>query len=235
MQLKICGITQGREVELLDALAVDFVGLWHGVPGGHAELSLPACARLAAAARATGSLQPVLVTLLSDVDALERAVVRTGVPYVQLHGYQPPALVAALRRAVPSTTRIIKALHVRGRRCLEAPLIGAYEKAGVDVFLLDAVDAHGRVGSTGQTVDGDVALSVAQRLARPFLLAGGISPESRRERAACAQHPRCLGIDVDSNARGHDGALDRERIEAISRAWRARADEEQAHAEYVSH
>src|SRR5919107_2329984 len=162
MRLKICGIMQDRELGLLDALGVDLVGLWHGVPDGHAELSLAACAGLAGAARATRRLQPVLVTLLNDVDALERAVTRTGVPYVQLHGYQSPALVAALRRAVPATTQIIKALHIRGGRCLEAPLIGAYEKAGVDVFLLDAVDADGRVGSTGQTVDGDAALALAR-------------------------------------------------------------------------
>lgn len=224
MRIKICGIMQDRELRLLDALAIDFVGLWHGVPGGHAELSLPACAQLAAAARATGRLQPVLVTLLSDVDELERAVVRTGVPYVQLHGYQPPALVAALRRVIPSTTRIIKALHVHGLRCLEAPLIGAYERAGVDVFLVDAVDGDGRVGSTGQTVDRDVAFALAERLTRPFLLAGGISAESRRGHAACAEHPRCLGIDVDSNARGRDGALDGQRIDAISRAWRVHAE-----------
>lgn len=233
MQLKICGITQDREVELLDSLAVDFVGLWHGVPGGHAELPLAACARLAGAARATGRLQPVLVTLLGDVDALERAVTRTGVPYVQLHGYQSPALVAALRRAIPATTRIIKALHIRGGRCLEMPLVGAYENAGAELFLLDAVDARGRVGSTGRAVDGDVALSVARRLARPFLLAGGIGAESGHERSACAQHPGCLGADVDSNARGRDGALDRERIEAISRAWKDTSEEGQVHVEYV--
>jgi phosphoribosylanthranilate isomerase len=224
MQIKICGITQDRELGLLDALAIDFVGLWHGVPGGHAELSLPACAQLAAAARATGRLQPVLVTLLSDVDELERAVARTGVPYVQLHGYQPPALVAALRRVIPSTTRIVKALHVQGPRCVEAPLIRAYERAGVDAFLVDAVDGDGRVGSTGQAVDRDVALALAERLARPFLLAGGIGPERGRGDTACARHPRCLGIDVDSKARGRDGTLDGRRIDAISRAWRVHAE-----------
>jgi len=229
MQIKICGITQDREVELLNALAVDLVGLWHGVPGGHAELSLVACAHLSAAARATGHLQPVLVTLLGDVDALEHAVRRTGVTSVQLHGYQPPAVVAALRRVIPSATRIIKALHVRGRRCLEAPLIRAYENAGVDVFLLDAVTADGRVGSTGQAVEGSVVLALAQRMARPFLLAGGIGPESWREHSASFRHPRCLGVDVDGNARARDGALDRDRLLAISRAWKASAVDGHGH------
>lgn len=234
MKLKICGITQHRELELLGALAVDFVGLWHGVPGGHAELALPDCARLAAGARATDQLQPVLVTLLSDVDALQRAVARTRAPYVQLHGYQHPAFVAALRRAIPSTVCIIKALHVNGHRCLEAPLIGAYENAGVDVFLLDAVDDGGQVGSTGRTLDAGVILSLAERMARPFLLAGGIGETRARDHALCVAHPRCLGIDLDTNARGRDGTLDRERIRAISRVWRAETDGGDAHAKHVS-
>jgi phosphoribosylanthranilate isomerase len=234
MKVKICGITRDRELELLDALGVDFVGLWHGVPGGHAELSLPDCARLTAAARCAGRLQPVLVTLLSDVHALEHAVARTRAPYVQLHGYQPPAFVAALRRVIPPTTCVVKALHVRAGRCLEAPLLRSYENAGVDVFLLDAVNAHGRVGSTGQSIDADAVVALAQRLARPFLLAGGISEERRPAHAACVRHPGCLGIDVDTHARGRDGALDRDRIQAIGRAWRAAADEGDAHAEYVS-
>jgi phosphoribosylanthranilate isomerase len=230
MKLKICGITEDRELELLDALPVDFVGLWHGVPGGRAELSLPACARLAAAARAASRLQPVLVTLLGDIHAVERVVARTRAPYVQLHGYQPPAFVTALRRVIPTTTCIIKALHVGGHRCVEAPLLRAYENAGVDVFLLDVVNADGRVGSTGQTLDGDVALALTERLARPFLLAGGISEETRHDYTECVRHRGCLGIDVDTNARAHDGALDCERIKAISRAWRARSAEGDAHA-----
>ena len=80
-------------------------------------------------------------------------------------------------------------------------LLASYEKAGVDVFLFDVVSDDGRVGSTGQAIDPAVVAPLADKLNRPFLLAGGISAINRDDYAALAAHPRFLGIDVDTNAR----------------------------------
>ncbi|MGH3855069.1 MAG: phosphoribosylanthranilate isomerase [Pseudonocardiaceae bacterium] len=183
MRVKICGITRPAEIDLLGALPVDLIGLWHGVPGGRADLPLTDYRRLAAVARATGSLEPVLVTFLSDAQALREVVHRSPVRWIQLHGHQTPSLVRAVKRAVPDEVRIMKALHIQGTHCLEAPLIRAYEKAGIDVFLFDAATDDGRIGSTGRLLDGGVVSSLATRLTRPFLLAGGISSENWREHA----------------------------------------------------
>ena len=120
--------------------------------------------------------------------------------------------------------RVIKVLHVRAGACIEERLIGSYEKAGVDIFLFDAVSEDGRVGSTGQTLDPEVVASLAEGLARPFLLAGGISAENREEFAALATHPRYLGIDVDTNARGADGKVSAEKVAAICQAWKPSAE-----------
>ena len=38
--LKVCGARTLADIELLAAAGADYVGLWHGVPGGHAELSV---------------------------------------------------------------------------------------------------------------------------------------------------------------------------------------------------
>ena len=70
-------------------------------------------------------------------------------------------------------------MHIRGGECVEESLIGSYEKAGVDVFLFDVVTEDGRVGSTGQALDPDVVAPLADKLTRPFLLAGGISADNR--------------------------------------------------------
>jgi len=215
--LKVCGITELAEIEALAAAAVDFVGLWHGVPGGPAELELGSWCELAAAARARG-IAPVLVTFSSDVEELRQSVER-GAQWVQLHGYQAPGTVRTIKRIGPDV-RTIKVLHVNGEECVEAPLVRSYERAGVDVFLLDAVAADGRVGSTGQTLDVDVAYALAERLDRPFLLAGGISAENRTNYAALVTHPRFMGVDVDTNARGEDGKVDPARVGAISAAWK---------------
>jgi phosphoribosylanthranilate isomerase len=119
--------------------------------------------------------------------------------------------------------RVIKVLHIRKGKCIEERLFGAYENAGVDVFLFDAVADDGRVGSTGQTLDPDLVASLAEGLTRPFLLAGGISAENRERYAALAAHPLFLGIDVDTNARGRDGKISEENVSAICKAWKPNA------------
>jgi phosphoribosylanthranilate isomerase len=215
--LKVCGITELAEIEALAAAAVDLVGLWHGVPGGPAELELGSWRELATAARERG-IAPVLVTFSSNVDEL-RGALEWGAAWVQLHGYQTPGTVRAIKRVAPDA-RVIKVLHVRGEECVEAPLLSSYERAGVDVFLLDAVADDGRVGSTGLTLAVDVARALAEQLERPFLLAGGISAENRSNYAALVDHPRFMGVDVDTNARGEDGKVDGARVSAISAAWK---------------
>ena len=218
-RLKVCGITEPAELDLLEANSVDFVGLWYGVPGGPTDLPLGDWRRLAAAAAATEHVAPVLVTFLKSAEALGEALEGSRVRWVQLHAYQTPGVVRAVKRISPDI-RVIKVLHVRGRECVEGPLIGSYEKAGVDVFLFDATTEDGRVGSTGQTLDPAYASSLADQVSRPFLLAGGISAENRSEYDALASHPRFLGIDVDTNARGADGKVHSDNVEAISKAWK---------------
>ena len=94
------------------------------------------------------------------------------------------------------------------------------------MFLFDVVTEDGRVGSTGQAIDPDVVAPLADKLTRPFLLAGGISAANRDDYAALAAHPRFLGIDVDTNARTADGKISADNVQAISRAWKDRARSE---------
>jgi phosphoribosylanthranilate isomerase len=218
-RVKVCGITEPSEIDLLAGQQVDFAGLWYGVPGGPADLPLETWRRFGAAAAATESLAPVLVTFLKDVDAVREALDGSNVRWVQLHGYQTPGFVRAVKGIAPEV-RVIKVLHVRGDSCIEERLIGGYEKAGVDVFLFDAVAEDGRVGSTGLTLDPEQVTSLAEGLTRPFLLAGGISAENREQFAKLTTHPRYLGIDVDTNARGSDGKVSAEKVAAICKVWK---------------
>lgn len=219
--LKVCGITEPGEIDALAANAVDWVGLWHAVPGGPAELPAERW-RLLAEAAATRRVSPVLVTFSKDAAALANLLAASGARWVQLHAYQTPGMVRAIKKIDPEA-QVIKVLHARGSACVEEKLVGLYEKAGTDLFLLDAVSSDGRIGSTGETLDPAYAAALADKLNLPFLLAGGISPESRDRFEAVASHPLFRGIDVDTNARGADGKVAAEKVAAISRAWRGRA------------
>jgi phosphoribosylanthranilate isomerase len=218
-RVKVCGITDPSEIGLLARQQVDFVGLWHGVLGGPADLPLKTWRSLVAAAASSGDLAPVLVTFFKDVEDIRRTLEGSEAQWVQLHGYPTPGFVGAVKSIGPDV-RVIKVLHIRGGKCVEERLLGAYESAGVDIFLFDAVADDGRVGSTGQTLDAELVGSLAERLTRPFLLAGGISAENRDRFAALAAHPLFLGIDVDTNARGRDGKVSEENVEAICRVWK---------------
>jgi phosphoribosylanthranilate isomerase len=219
--LKICGATTPEDVELLAAAGADLVGLWHGIRGGQADLSVATLTALAAAARDTARAEPVIVTFLKDADVLAGLVARTGARWVQLHAYQPPGVVRALKAAAPGVA-VAKVIHVQGATCLEERFIGAYERAGTDCFLLDAATDDGRVGSTGERLDSRAVTALADRLARPFLLAGGISDELRPDDKLVVDHPRFLGVDVDSGARHADGRFDPARVAAIRSCWRVR-------------
>ncbi len=218
-RIKVCGITERPELDLLAARGVDFVGLWWGVPDGPHDLPLEDWRLLADAAAATGRLEPVLVTFAKDASALQETLAGSPARWVQLHGYPTPGVVRKVKAIAPDI-RVIKVLHVRGGECVEASLISSYERAGVDVFLFDTVTEDGRVGSTGIALDADVVAPLADQLTRPFLLAGGISASNRDQYAGLAGHSRFLGIDVDTNARGPDTKISGDSVEDIATAWR---------------
>ncbi|MGW7413018.1 phosphoribosylanthranilate isomerase [Streptomyces sp. NPDC054863] len=226
MLIKICGATRAGDMEPLASAGADLVGVWHGVPGGRTDLPPAELAALAAAAHRTARLRPVLVTFLNDAEALRSALTSARIDWVQLHGYQTPGTVRALKGAGDFT--VVKVVHLgaggRGT-CPELPLIPSYERAGTDLFLVDATADDGRIGSTGQQADPGAVLEVVARMSRPFLLAGGISGDNRADYRAVREHPLFRGIDVDTAAKDPGGGRIRaERVTAVVRGWRADGD-----------
>jgi phosphoribosylanthranilate isomerase len=218
MKVKVCGIVDRAELDVLAAAEVDLAGLWYGVTDGPHDLGLERLVELAAPAAVRPAA--VLVTFGKDPGLLAEALVASAIGSIQLHGYQSPGLVRRLKARVPEVT-VLKVLHIRGGECLEGSLLGAYEKAGTDAFLLDVVTEDGRVGSTGIALDPGIASSIAESFHLPFLIAGGISDDNRERYAALSEHPRFVGVDVDTSARGSDGRISAHRVDAITHAWRA--------------
>ncbi|MFI1567423.1 N-(5'-phosphoribosyl)anthranilate isomerase [Streptomyces sp. NPDC020490] len=215
--LKVCGATRSEEAAAVGARA-DLVGLWYGVEGGAHDLPDAAVPELADAVRAGGRAEPVLVTFLHDADRLARVARAARVRWLQLHAYQPPGAVAALRTALPDAT-LVKAVHVLDGRCVERPFLGAYARAGTDLFLVDAATPGGGVGSTGHRLPPGALEPLLPALGLPFLLAGGLTEADAARGPALGAHPGFRGVDVDSAARGDDGLLSAHRVAALDRAW----------------
>ncbi|MET7906283.1 N-(5'-phosphoribosyl)anthranilate isomerase [Streptomyces sp. NPDC005355] len=215
--LKVCGATRIEEAAAVAARS-DLVGLWYGVEGGAHDLPAAAVPELADAVRSGGRAEPVLVTFLHDTDRLARAAWAARIRWIQLHAYQPPRTVAALRAALPDAV-LVKAVHVADGRCVERPFFGAYARAGTDLFLVDAATPDGGAGSTGHRLPPEALERLLPALGLPFLLAGGLTEADAARGPALGVHPGFQGVDVDSAARGDDGLLSANRVATLDRAW----------------
>ena len=114
--------------------------------------------------------------------------------YVQLHGKESPVMIDNLRRTlVPDIApdiQIIKAISIRERKDVEQ--WKDYEDH-VDMFLFDTRCPS--AGGSGEHFDWSVLEDYTGET--PFLLSGGIGPEDV-QRLLDFQHPRCVGIDLNS-------------------------------------
>jgi phosphoribosylanthranilate isomerase len=201
--IKICGVTNPDDVEMAAEAGADAIGVnfWPGSKrfvGGRyaAERVLSAI---------PGGILRVGVFVNSDAAVVERARIELGLDRVQLHGTETPAAFADLPRA-----SLLRAVRVRDEASFAED---AAWRAGL--FLYDAfVDGFG---------GGGVAAPwplVARRAARPFLLAGGLTPDNVAEAIAIA---RPDGVDVASGVERAPGVKDRAKVVAFVAAARAAA------------
>ena len=217
--LKVCGATTREEVDLLAAVGADPWG-FHGVPGGPADLSVTKLAALAAVARASEGIEPVVVTFLSDANTLAGPARRGR--WVQLHAYQPPGVVRGRSRppcrVQPWRRSSTSGATPASRNASSVPTNAPGPTA-------PARRRHrGRSGRQHRPTTSRKAVArLADRLTRPFLLAGGIADEFRSDDKVVVEHPLFLGVDVDSGARGADGRFDPDAA-AIRACWRAPVD-----------
>ena len=184
--VKICGITTAHAADAAVRAGADFGGLvFH--PKSPRNLSFEAARALAE--RMRGRLRLVALTVDAD-DELLAAVVKAVRPdFLQLHGKETPARAAAVRArfGVP----LIKAVAVAEAADLSS--VPCYQQS-CDMFLFDAKAPEGAVPG-GQGVPFDWQLLRGRSFARPWLLAGGLTPENVARAIVAAAAP---GVDVSS-------------------------------------
>lgn len=124
--------------------------------------------------------------------------------YVQLHGNESAVMCANLRRTLDPDirpgVRIIKAIRVGSAADIDA---WRQYRDVVDMLLFDTHCAE--VGGSGRQFDWSLLNRYDGDL--PFLLSGGIGPEDA-QRVLDFQHPRCVGIDLNSRFETSPGIKD---------------------------
>ena len=197
-RIKICGLTRPEDVRYVNPAQPDWCGFILNFPSSRRNVT-PEQAR-ALRAGLDPDIRPVGVFVDRPVEEVA-ALLNSGVISVaQLHGREDNAYISVLRTLAPGCV-VWRAFQLRSQADLAAA-----DASGADLVLLD----NGR--GTGQTFDWSLAGSVH----RPFLLAGGLTPESI-PRAVAALRP--YGLDLSSGVET-DGVKDPAKIQAAVTAAR---------------
>lgn len=197
-RVKICGVTRLEDALAAARLGADAIGFnfWPG-----SKRHLPPAAARALVARLPPFVTAVGVFVDPTREELLAAMAASGAQVAQLHGDEPPELLAGLPFPV------VKAVRVGGPEALEQ--LARYPDAAG--FLLDS--ASPGYGGSGVAFDWALAARAAERTA--VILAGGLTPANVAE-AVRAVRP--WAVDVASGVESAPGVKDHELMARFVRA-----------------
>ncbi len=215
LRVKICGHTTVEDLRLSAEAGADYLGIIVAVPWSPRSVNPDQAGELFAAAEAPA----VLVTVDQPPERLLEWVARWRPAALQLHGHEPPRLVARLASAVQC--EVWKALHRPPADAADAGVVSLeqiheYEQAGVSALLIDTAIGR-RPGGTGRTSDWSAARELVQAAAVPMLLAGGLTPENV---AAAVAAVRPAGVDVGSGVEAAPGRKNPDKLRRFVAAAR---------------
>lgn len=175
--IKVCGMTEAENVRSVEALGVDMMGFifYDRSPRCCRQVPdyLPSCCRVGV------FVNPSLEYILEkDKDF--------HFDYIQLHGSESPAFCAQVKAC---GFRVIKAFSMKDA----SDLARCVDYDGCDLFVFDTKTPL--VGGCG--VSFDWSILEAYKGDVPFLLSGGIGPDSV-EALAGFSHPMLAGYDLNS-------------------------------------
>jgi phosphoribosylanthranilate isomerase len=209
VRIKICGINSVEAASAAVAAGADFGGLVF-FPASPRHLNFDQARHLAGTLR--GSVR-VVSLLVNPDDALVHHIVSHVAPdLIQLHGDEAPARVAAIARL--SQRPIIKALAVTTPE--DVSRLSAYQDVA-DYLLFDSRPGPVAERPGGVGVAFDWRLLTGIRIARPWGLAGGLTPDNVARAIAIAKPGF---VDASSGVEDAPGHKNRDKIAAFIGAVR---------------
>ncbi|ARJ68360.1 phosphoribosylanthranilate isomerase [Paracoccus contaminans] len=202
--VKICGLTRAEDLSAAAHAGARYGGL---VFYARSPRNIAPAQAAALAAQAPAGLARVGLFVDPDDAALDGVLDRVPLDIVQLHGHETPARVAAIkaRTGLP----VMKAVGVAGPADLDA----LWDHGLVaDMLLIDAKPAADAALPGGNGLAFDWRLLVGRRFLKPWMLAGGLTPDNVAEavRLTGAQ-----AVDVSSGVESAPGVKDAARIAAF--------------------
>ncbi len=199
--VKICGLTDACGLTAALDSGADLLGFVFFPPSPR-NVTVARAGELAAPAR--GKARIVALTVDADDRTLDAIMAGLEPDLLQLHGGESPARAAELRTRYGRP--VIKALGVRTAQDVAA---AANYAGAVDLILFDAKPPKGatRPGGLGRAFDW--TLLAGLDLTVPFVLSGGLDPETVGEAVRIA---RPYAVDVSSGVESAPGVKDPEAV-----------------------
>lgn len=196
MNIKVCGITEMKQLQQLEGLEIDFAGMifYKESPRYMGDkLSGKEIKKADFDLKKTGVfVNPELIDVLDAIDEY-------GLEVVQLHGDESPEMCDDLSTEV----EVIKAFRVTDDTDIDK-MVADYD-AVCDYYLFDTGGLKETLGGTGQQFDWSI-LNKA-KIEKPFFLSGGIGVEDVAKIKAF-KHPDFFGVDINSRFEIEPGVKD---------------------------
>lgn len=196
MNIKVCGITQLKQLQQLDGLDIDFAGLifykdsprYVGDKIAKADLK-----------NSDFDLKKVGVFVNAGYDEIMQVVEDYGLDVVQLHGDESPELCEELSDDV----EVIKAFKVGDSKMSIDEMVTDYDEV-CDYYLFDTSSSDVE-GGTGKQFDWK--LLSKSKIEKPFFLSGGIGVDDIKKVKAF-KHPDYYAVDINSKVEKEPGVKD---------------------------
>jgi len=196
MNIKVCGITQLKQLQQLDGLNIEYAGMIFVKDSPRYvgdKLDKEALKNADFDLKKVGVFKnPEMIDVLDAIDDY-------GLDVVQLHGEETPEMCKDLSDEV----EVIKVFNLKGDEDIDA-LVADYD-AVCDYYLFDTKSSDGETGGTGKKFDWKILAKA--KIEKPFFLSGGIGVE---DIAALKKfkHPDYFGVDVNSHFEKEPGVKD---------------------------
>ena len=193
IKLKICGVQNTQEAEILVDVAVDYIGL-NFVPGSKRCIAVDSARAILSIVKDC-DIVPVLLFQSQPASQIIELADELDVHLLQLHGNEIEADYSLLR----GKNQIIKAIYSG------SSIKRQIENFKGDYYLLDRA-----IQGQGDVVDGESA-TIANELTDKLFLAGGLDPDNL---TGILDVTKPYAVDIASGVRT-DGMLDLAKIEQI--------------------
>jgi phosphoribosylanthranilate isomerase len=202
LAVKICGVNDPASVKAAVEAGADLLGVVFFAKSPR-FVTAPAAAEL---------FDPVPDTVLKvgllvdpDDDLLDRVASHVRLDYLQLHGQETPQRLEEIRLSFGRP--VIKAVGVASAADID-DAVAAYGKIA-DRLLFDAKPPAGAERPGGNAASFDWTLLAGRRWTRPWLLAGGLTPDNVAE---AIRQSGAKAVDVSSGVESAPGVKDAQLI-----------------------